>query len=333
MLEQIQTKIDQKTKPIGALGKLETLAIQIASVQNSLSPNIDQKHFFVFAGDHGIAKEGVSPYPQEVTFQMVMNFLDGGAAINVFANQHKIPLTVVDCGVNYDFKGIEGLVDKKIAFGTKSYLEEPAMTEDQMNTALLNGKTLVREVASKGVKLIGCGEMGIGNTSSASIIMHKLLHIPLDECVGAGTGLDVIGIQKKYNVLQQAVDNHKGVDGALEVLRIFGGFEVATMVGAYLEAVEKRQVILVDGFISSAAALIAVQLNPKVKDNMIFTHKSNEKGHQAMMKHLNVSPLLDLGMRLGEGSGAAVALPLIESAVKFFNEMASFESASVSEAL
>ena len=328
---QLQHKVDTKTKPLGALGKLEKIAIQIGSIQQTLEPKLTKPTIIVFAGDHGIVKEGVSPYPQEVTHQMVFNFLQGGAGINVFARQHRIEIKIVDAGVNFNFETHPDLLNEKIATGTKSYLSEPAMTEEQCVSAIHKGATIVEDIHRSGCNIIGFGEMGIGNTSSASILMSLLCNIPLDNCIGRGTGLDDGGLQKKKAILKMAISNHHPFEKTpLTVLKIFGGFEIAMMCGAMLKAAELGMILMIDGFIATSALLVASKLNSHVLDYCIFAHQSNEQGHHLLLEQLNAEPLLSLDMRLGEGTGVAVAYPMIESAVHFLNQMASFESAGVS---
>jgi nicotinate-nucleotide--dimethylbenzimidazole phosphoribosyltransferase len=324
-------KINLKTKPLGALGKLEQLAIQIGKIQNTLSPVLQQPTIVVFAGDHGIAKEGVSPYPQEVTWQMVFNFLQGGAGINVFAKQHGIAIKVVDAGVNYTFPAHPDLIDLKVAPGTASYLHGPAMSMEQCETAMSRAAELVAQLHTAGTNVIGFGEMGIGNTSAAAMIMSLLCGIPLEQCIGRGTGLDDKGLEKKKAILSEAMRTQMPAEiTPMSVLHTFGGFEVAMICGAMLKAAELKMVVLVDGFITTAALLVAAEMQPAILDHCIFAHQSNEQGHQQLLGYLKAEPLLQLGMRLGEGTGAAVAYPLVQSAVAFLNEMASFASAGVS---
>lgn len=334
----LQHKIDTKTKPLGALGVLEGLAFQIGSVQKSLSPTLLNPHILLFAGDHGIANEGVSPYPQAVTAQMVLNFVGGGAAINVFAKQHNIALEVIDAGVNYDFPPTLPIVHAKVSKSTKSFLYEPAMESLEVGKAMMAGLRAVRNAHAKGCNIIGFGEMGIGNTSSASMLMHLFTGIPLEECVGKGTGLDDDGVRRKKEILQKALQNNplpapiSAIDNAIVRLRYFGGFEIAAIVQAIWEAYLLGMVILIDGFIVTSALLIVHALVGKeILKNCIFTHTSGEQGHAKMLDFLGVKPILNLGMRLGEGTGCALAYPLIQSAVNFLNDMASFESAGVSD--
>ncbi|PIY09349.1 MAG: nicotinate-nucleotide--dimethylbenzimidazole phosphoribosyltransferase [Flexibacter sp. CG_4_10_14_3_um_filter_32_15] len=330
---ELQRKIDKKTKPIGSLGRLEGVALQIGLIQQTLSPTLTKPHIVVFAADHGIAEHGVSQYPQEVTYQMVKNFLNGGAAINTFSKQNNIELIVADAGVKGEFEEVQdNFLNLKIAYGTNNFLEKPAMSEKECWKCIEQGSKVVENIAKKGTNIIGFGEMGIGNTSSASLILHHLSGLKLAECVGSGTGLNDKGIQKKLTILKQADRKYPKNMKAFEVLRTFGGFEIAHMVGAMLEAAQQNIIILVDGFIATSAAMIAHALYPQSKEYMIFSHQSGEYGHVHMLEHLRAMPLLLLGMRLGEGTGCAIAYPLLESAVNFMNNMASFEETGVSEA-
>ncbi len=326
---ELQHKIDFKTKPLGALGVLEKLAMQIGEIQNTLTPSLSKPTVVVFAGDHGIANEGVSAYPQEVTFQMVMNFLSGGAAINVFSNQNNIALKIVDAGVNFDFELNENLVDAKIAHGTKSFLKDKAMTLEQMQQCLSKGAEIVKQLNEDGCNVIGFGEMGIGNTSSATMLMSYLCNLPIEQCVGRGTGLNDAQLDNKIGILKQAQLAHGRELAPTEVLQTFGGFEIAQMCGAMQCAYEHQMLLLVDGFIASAAYLVVHSINPAIANNSIFCHLSDELGHQTLLNHLGVAPLISLNMRLGEGTGCAVAYPIVASAVAFLNNMASFESAGV----
>jgi len=328
--EQLQQKIDNKTKPQGSLGFLEKIALQIGLIQNTLSPGIKNPYMLVFAGDHGLADEGVSPFPKAVTAQMVLNFMNGGAAINVFCKQNDINLLVVDAGVDYTFPEHEMLIDAKIRNSTSSILRSPAMTADECLAAISKGKEIVDKIVAKGSNIVGFGEMGIGNTSSASLIMHKICHFPIDECIGRGTGLDDAGLRKKLEIVKKASLKHNKISSPLTILSTFGGFEIAMMTGAMLRAAELGMVLLIDGFIATSSLLVAHAMNNEILQNCIFCHQSDEKGHKQMLKYLGVTPLLNLGMRLGEGTGAAIALPIIKGAVNFLNEMASFEDAGVS---
>jgi nicotinate-nucleotide--dimethylbenzimidazole phosphoribosyltransferase len=289
-------------------------------------------HIIVFAGDHGIAKEGVSAYPQDVTWQMVYNFIQGGAAINVFCKQNDIALQVVDCGVNYAFPKEAPIIHKKVGMGTKSFLYEPAMTKDECQGALKNGLDVVNAIhTNSGSNIIGFGEMGIGNTSAAAMIMHFVMLRPMEECVGRGTGVDDEKLKLKIDILKRAlISRHLTFQTPESLLENFGGFEIATMVGAMLQAKALNMLIMVDGFIATAAFLVAHKMEASILDNAIFCHQSNESGHKYMLDYLGVKPILNIGMRLGEGTGCAIAYPIIKSAVAFMNEMASFESAGVS---
>lgn len=327
-------KINTKTKPIGALGALESIALQIGLIQQTLTPQLKEPAMLVFAADHGIVESGVSPYPQAVTAQMVLNFLQGGAAINVFTMQNNMRLRVIDSGVNHEFLPNTVLMDAKIAFGTRNFSIEPAMTAAQCEQALKSGATIVANEIANGCNIFGFGEMGIGNTSAASCLMSVLCGFPIEQCVGRGTGLDDAGLAHKKQVLAQAIEFHN-LDGqeALQVLATFGGFEIAMMVGAMLQAAQEQCTLLIDGFITTAALLVATKLQPQILHYCVFTHCSDESGHQQMLNFLGVKPLLNIGLRLGEGTGAALAYPLVLAAVNFLNNMASFEAASVSQKL
>jgi nicotinate-nucleotide--dimethylbenzimidazole phosphoribosyltransferase len=326
----LQEKIDSKTKPIGALGTLESLAFQIATVFENLNPKINQAHIVVFAADHGIANHGVSAYPQDVTRQMVNNFLEGGAAINVFCAQHNIQLSIVDAGVNYDFPTNTKLINAKIAKGTQSFLHIPAMSETELELCFEKGKSIVEQIAKTGSNCIGFGEMGIGNTSTASVLMSLLTAIPLGDCIGKGTGLADQKLLQKHDLLHKAIENYAGKAELMEQLAYFGGFEIIQMAAGMLAAFDQKMLILVDGFICSVAFLIASKINPNLSQNAVFCHCSAEKAHQKLLDYLQAKPLLHLDLRLGEGTGCAVAFPLLKSAELFLNEMASFESAGVS---
>lgn len=324
-------KINTKTKPLGSLGGLEAIALQVGLIQQTLSPRLSQPTMLVFAGDHGIVAAGVSPYPQAVTAQMVLNFLQGGAAINVFARQNNMQLRVVDAGVNYHFEAHPDLTHAKVALGTRNFLTEPAMSLTQCEQALVAGGAMSGKEINAGCNVFGFGEMGIGNTSSASCLMSVLCCLPVEQCVGRGTGLDDAGLAQKMTVLTQALNFHQvNSADALQVLTTFGGFEIAMMVGAMLGAAEQKSLLLIDGFIATAALLVAYKLQPNILHYCVFTHCSGESGHRKLLEYLGVKPLLDIGLRLGEGTGAVLAYPLVLAAVNFLNEMASFESAGVS---
>lgn len=323
----LQERLDNKTKPLGSLGRLESLALQIGLIQNSVTPQLIQPQMLVCAGDHGLAARGVSAYPSDVTWQMVENFLAGGAAVSVLSQQHGVALTVADCGVRHDFDRRPGLVQCKVAYGTADASEGPAMTEEQAHKAVQNGMEILRNLPGNALLI---GEMGIGNTSSASLILARLGGLDIGRCTGAGTGLDAEGIRHKTAVLRAVLAFHSEANTPWQVLQAFGGFEIATLVGAVLQAAQERRVIVVDGFIASSAVLVASRLYPSVLERCVFAHCSKEKAHRMMLNLLGGDPLLDFGMRLGEGSGAVLAWPLLVSACNILNNMASFESAGVS---
>lgn len=328
--QELQNKIDFKTKPLGSLGVLETIAKQIGSIQNTVYPVINKPSIVVFAGDHGVVNNyPVSHFPQEVTSQMVLNFLNGGAAINVFSNLNQLDLKVVDSGVNFDFPCHENLINAKVAKGTKDYTKEKAMTIEQCQVAIESGSKIIEKIHATGCNTIGFGEMGIGNTSSASLIMSAITNLSIEECTGRGTGHSEEGVLAKINILKQAQNKHINAKTPLEILAAFGGFEIAMMTGAYLKAAELKMTIVVDGFIVTSALLIAAAIDKKVIEYCIFSHHSGEKGHGEMLAYLNAKPLLNLGLRLGEGTGAALAMPILKASITFLNEMASFEDAGV----
>jgi nicotinate-nucleotide--dimethylbenzimidazole phosphoribosyltransferase len=344
--EQLQQKINLKTKPIGALGVLENLALQIGTIQNTLTPKITNPQIVVFAADHGIAASGdVNPYPQAVTAQMVLNFVQGGAAINVLCKQNSIGLIVVDAGVNFDFDKALPIVHAKQNYGTHDYRRGHALHANTLQPCLDKGAKIVQQLFDKGCNTIGFGEMGIGNTSSAALIMHHYTGLPLEVCVGRGTGVNDEQLQKKLDALYDAAAYHELATYDItpySILQRIGGYEIAMMAGAYLKAYELGMIILVDGFIATAALYCAIKIlnNPREKqvqmdssslllNNCIFSHISNEQGHLKMLQFLNAKPILNLGLRLGEGTGAAMALPVVQSAINFLNEMANFESAGV----
>ncbi|MGL6125570.1 nicotinate-nucleotide--dimethylbenzimidazole phosphoribosyltransferase [Chryseobacterium artocarpi] len=327
---ELQHKIDFKTKPLGALGHLEHLAHKIGMVQNTTSPQLCNPHMVVFAADHGIAIAGVSAYPQEVTYQMVMNFLGGGAAINVFSRQQGINIKIVDAGVNFDFPEGLKLIDKKVRKSSRNMLEEPAMTSEEYQQAIDNGRSVVTEIAETGCNIIGFGEMGIGNTSASSLMMSKLFNLPIISCIGRGTGLNDDQLQNKINILSVAIEKYPNVTTPDEVAQTFGGLEIAQMIGAMEEAYRKNMLIMVDGFIATVAMATAWKKNPEILKNSIFCHVSDENAHLQLLELLGQKALLNLNLRLGEGTGCALAYPIIQSAVNFLNEMSSFEDAQVS---
>lgn len=329
--KDLHHKIDAKTKPLGALGRLEDVALQVGLIQQTLKPSLNQPAVVVFAADHGIAKEPVSAYPRDVTYQMVLNFLAGGAAISVLAQSNGLGLYVVNSGVDHDFSEHPNLINTPIAKGTNNFLHEPAMSSEECERAIEQGAAVVRQLHEQGTNVIGFGEMGIGNTSSAAMIMHYLCYMPLGDCIGRGTGLDNGQLARKQEILHRAKSHHGAIDDPLAVLTAFGGFETAMMVGAYLQAAELSMVVLVDGFIATSALLVAHKLHPNVIGYCIFSHQSKEQGHRLMLQHLDAKPLMRLDLRLGEGTGAALAYPLVASSVAFLNKMASFEAAHVSQ--
>ena len=327
----LQHKIDQKIKPTGSLGVLEMLAKQIGMVFQTLEPKIIKPNLVVFAADHGIANHGVSNYPQDVTRQMVLNFLEGGAAINVFCKQNGIKLSIVDAGVNYDFPTNANLISAKIAKGTQSFLHGAAMSQTELQLCFNKGKKIVAALAKKGSNCIGFGEMGIGNTSTASVLMSVITGLSITDCVGRGTGVGDKKLIKKKKILKKAIENYSGEPDLNSKLAYFGGFEILQMAAGMLSAYQSNMLILVDGFICSVAYLIAFKINPAVKKNTIFCHCSAEQAHRKLLDYLEVQPILQLDLRLGEGTGCAIAFPIIQSAVVFLNKMASFESAGVDQ--
>ena len=332
ILPALRHAIDRKTKPIGALGQLEALALQIGWVQQTLSPELKRPSLTIFAADHGLARAGVSAYPAEVTPQMVFNFLAGGAATNSFARQNGFAFLVVDAGVNFDFSADLPLRHEKVAHGTANCLEGPAMSREQALRCLETGRRIAQEEVAQGSNVLAFGEMGIGNTSTATLLSHLLADLPIAACTGRGTGLDDEGLTRKVATLQAVAERvGPGPHDALTVLAEVGGFEVAMMTGAMLGSAEKGALILVDGFIATAALLAAMQIAPAVRDYAVFGHRSQEGGHPLLLAYLKATPLLQLDLRLGEGSGAVLAFPLLQAACGFLNEMASFESAGVSD--
>lgn len=331
----LQHKLDNKTKPLGSLGRLEALALQLGEILGTESPALEAPQLVVFAGDHGLTARSISAFPSDVSWQMVENFLAGGAAVSVLARQNGISLTVVDCGVNHDFlAGLPadtqrpGLLVRKVANGTADSSVQPAMTATQCQQALHNGQEIVKGLPGNALLL---GEMGIGNTSAASLLLARLAGLDIEVCTGAGTGLDAPAVQRKTAVLREVLALHAQAAAPLDALAALGGFEIATLVGAVLQAAAERRVVVVDGFIATSAVLVAHALQPLVLQRCVFAHRSGERGHEFMLQHLGVQALLDLGLRLGEGSGGALAWPLLQSACTILREMASFESAGVSE--
>ncbi|SAL62165.1 nicotinate-nucleotide--dimethylbenzimidazole phosphoribosyltransferase [Caballeronia cordobensis] len=327
---ELRRIIDMKTKPPGSLGRLESLALQMGLIQRTTKPRIERPAMIVFAGDHGIAKEGVSAFPQEVTAQMVANFLTGGAAINALSRSVGMTLEVVDAGVATPIPIDHGYERLSLGLGTRNFAHEPAMSRELALEGIARGAARVRHHAALGTNVIGFGEMGIANTSAAACLMSRLCDVPIEDCVGRGTGLDDKGLAHKRDVLSKALALHRGEGDAIDTLATFGGFEIATMTGAYLAAACAGMTILVDGFIATSALLVASKIAPDVLDYCVFAHASDEAGHRRMLAHFDAAPLLQLDLRLGEGTGAALALPVLRAAVAFVDEMASFESAGVS---
>lgn len=325
-------KIDNLTKPKGSLGRLEELALQIGLIQHTLTPELRRPHNVLFAGDHGIVEEGVTVSPKEVTWQQLSHFSKGGAGINFLCEQHGFTLTLVDSGVDYDIPAGHGIIDMKIARGTHNFLYGPAMSEDEFELCLEKGAKVVEDIhRATDCNIISFGEMGSGNTSPSAVWMHLLTGIPLSDCTGAGAGLDKDGISRKLSVLTRAVENYSG-DGSLKSkLAWFGGYEMAMAVGGMLKAAEIGMVIIVDGFIMTCCMLAATSLYPSVFDYAIFGHQGDESGHKLMLQHMGAKPLLHLSLRLGEGSGAVCAYPIIESAVRMINSMDSFGDANVTK--
>ncbi len=323
---------DQLTKPTGSLGQLEDLSMQLAAITGQLKPPLTRKAVIVMAGDHGIAQEGVSAYPAEVTPQMVLNFLHGGAAINVLARQAGARVIIVDVGVNADFDPLPGLKRRKVARGTQNMAHGPALTRTQAEEAIAVGLDIVEEEFAKGLDVIATGDMGIGNTSPSAAICAVLTGLPVAQVTGRGTGVDDAGLQHKVLLIERALDvNQPDRSDPLGVLSKVGGLEIAGLTGVIIGGAAHRLPVVIDGFISGAAALIAAALVPEVKPYLIAAHQSVEIGHRAVLEHLGLRPLLNLNLRLGEGTGAALAFHLIEAAARIINEMATFAEAGVSD--
>lgn len=327
----LQRRLDTRTKPQGSLGALELLAIRIGVALDSETPVFRAPRMFVFAGDHGIATDGVSAFPQSVTSQMLLNYLHGGAAINVLARQHGITLQVIDAGVASDVGTHPSLVARAVARSTRNFRLEPAMTIAECNQALDTGRALAEAALSQGSNALLFGEMGIGNTACASMLLHRRTGWSLEDCVGRGTGLDDAGLARKRERLAAASARRSGQLNPIETITEYGGFELAMITGALLAAAEEHCITVIDGFAVSVAALLAIEIDPRVRSRCIFSHCSAEHAHRQLLAHLDVKPLLDLGMRLGEGTGAAMAWPLIDAAARLMTEMASFESAGVDD--
>mgnify|MGYP000880359114 FL=1 len=324
-------KINNLTKPKGSLGRLEEIALQIALIQQTLTPALHKPQNIIFAADHGIVEEGVSLSPKEVTWQQLSNFLHGGAGVNFLCRQHGFELKIVDAGVDYDLPYEKGIIDMKVRRGTRNYLYEAAMTQEEMELCIERGAEVVRRCHEEGSNVLSFGEMGIGNTSSSSLWMTYFTGIPMEQCVGAGSGLNQQGIRHKYEVLKRSMENYNGDGSATDIIRYFGGLEMVMAVGAMLQAAELKMLILVDGFIMTNCMLAAMQLCPAVKDYAIFGHCGDESGHKLILEYMQAKPLINLGLRLGEGTGAICAYPLVDSAVRMINEMDNFAHASITK--
>ena len=325
--KDLQSKLDNKTKPIGALGRLENLALRIGLILGNKNPELIQPQMLVCAADHGLTAEGISAYPSDVTWQMVENFLAGGAAVSVLSKQNNISLNVVDCGVRHDFSPREGLIIQKVSNGTANSLYEPAMSNEECQKAMNNGMNITLNLPGNALLI---GEMGIGNSSAAAMLLSRLTDNDIGSCTGSGTGMFGDDLKTKTVILEKVLKKHKDAKEPLDALAAFGGLEIATLAGAVIQAASERRVIVVDGFIASSAVLVASKIEPAVLDYCIFSHRSDEQGHSLMLNEMSAKPLLDLNLRLGEGSGAALAWPLLVSACTILRDMASFEAAGVS---
>jgi nicotinate-nucleotide--dimethylbenzimidazole phosphoribosyltransferase len=324
-------RLDTLTKPLGALGRLEALAAQICAAQRTLTPSVSRPVAVVFAADHGVADRGVSAYPRAVTAEMVKNFLAGGAAINVLARLQGMELWIVDAGGAADCAPHPRLIQAKLRRGTRDFTVEAALSGIECRAALDQGRQIVAHIVPPEGNTLVLGEMGIGNTAAAALLMHGLTGLPLTDCIGRGTGLDDAGLERKRGILRAARERRAPPEDPMELLAEFGGCEIAMLVGAMLGAAARRHLVIVDGFTVTVAAALAARIAPAVLDYCVFGHCSQEQAHRTLLEHLGVKPLLDLDMRLGEGSGAALALSVVRAAVALFNEMATFEGAGVSE--
>lgn len=329
--DKLVDKINNLTKPKGSLGRLEELALKIGLIQQSLSPTLSNPHNILFAADHGIVEENVSKSPKEITWQQLSNFLHGGAGINFLCRQNGFKLLLVDSGVDYDLPYESGIVNMSVGRGTKNFLYGPAMSREEMELCLQRGAEVVSKVHDAGCNVVSFGEMGIGNTSPSSIWMHLFTGISLDQCVGAGSGLDNIGINHKYNVLKRSVENYKGDGTTEDIISWFGGFEMVMAIGGMLRAAELNMIILVDGFIMTTCMLAASKMHPEVLEYAIFGHQGDEVGHKLLLDSMNQHAILNLGLRLGEGSGSVCCYPIIVSAVNMINEMDNFANASITK--
>ncbi len=327
----LKFEIDHKTKPLGSLGQLEQIAYQLGRIQQSLKLSLNKPTVVLVGADHGICAQGVSPCPQELTWQQMKNFAKKGGGIGLFANLYKLDMLAVDAGVAYDFSKEDGVLDYKVRKGTRDFSKEPAMTIEECNRAIKNGSDIVSDLYNKGCNVIAFGEMGIGNTSPASILMSQLCDIPLEECVGAGSGLDPKGIQHKLNILKKAVKKHGNFKDPFHTLACYGGLEIATICGGILKAAALKMLYINDGFIITSALLVAHAMYPEVLNYTIFSHQSNEGGHKHMIQYMKGQPILNLDLRLGEGTGAAMAYPIIQGAVEMMNKMTTFTEANVTD--
>jgi nicotinate-nucleotide--dimethylbenzimidazole phosphoribosyltransferase len=321
---ELRARVDGKAKPPGALGRLEDLAVRIGQIQGRLDPCVERVRAYVFAGDHGMNAEGVSAYPSAVTGAMVATFLAGKASVNALARACDVEVLVVDAGVDGDLPAHPALLDRKVRRGSRNAAVEAALSEDELDAALAAGVTLAADAAGEGIDALVLGEMGIGNSASAALLMHRLAPATLVDCIGVGAGHDAEGLVRKSAVLARAAARCDSGE-PLEVLRQFGGLEIAMMVGAVLGGAAARRIVVVDGFISSAAALTAIRLVPEVRDYCVFAHASAERGHRLMLEALGAEPLLNLGLRLGEGTGGVLAAPLLRAAARMLSEVASLD--------
>lgn len=333
ILPQIIDKIDNLNKPKGALGRLETLAEQICLIQQTLLPTLQHPCHLLFGGDHGIEREGVSVSPRDVTWQQMLNFTRGGGGVNMFCRQHHFTLYIIDMGVDHDLTDNPDIINRKVAHGTRNFLYEPAMTEEEFQQAIETGCEMVDRCYDDGCNIICMGEMGIANTSPSSIWMHLFGNIPLDACIGVGAGLNDVGLQHKREILYKAVArfNTNNNTDTEYIIRYFAGFEMAGAIGAMLRAAEKGMIVMVDGFIMTACMLAASRLYPEILRYAVFGHCGDEGGHRKMLDLMHAQPLLQLGLRLGEGTGALCAYPIIESAVHMVNEMNNFQNANITK--
>jgi nicotinate-nucleotide--dimethylbenzimidazole phosphoribosyltransferase len=334
ILEQARSRQDQLTKPLGSLGILENLGVRLAAIYGNVKPQITGKGVVVFAADHGVTDAGVSAYPKAVTEQMVLNFLRGGAAINVLSKTHHVEMMVVDVGVDAGFPEHPRLLKRKVANGTKNMLEAPAMSETELDQALNAGIEAATIMIDKGINLIAAGDMGIGNTTAATAIISVMTGISVVELTGRGTGINDESLKRKIEVIEKAIEIHKVIkENPLELLRCVGGLEIAAMTGFYLACAARGVAIVLDGFISHAAALIAVAIQPNLKEYLFASHTSHNPVHLKRLEMLGVEPMFNFSLRLGEGTGAVLAMPILESAASILSDMATFEDAGVSEKL